>query len=99
MSGLPPDTPVMKLFREWEAMLAAEEALPPGTPDQVSDAMLFERIALENRLCETPSQCAADFAAKLVAFTSWGDCTLTKGEAPAMWEEACQLLEAGRDKP
>ena len=84
----PLETPVLRLFREWEAMCAAHDAMPGDIPDEA----FYERHALELRMLSTPSTCAADFAAKVVAVTHWGGCALDECGAPEIWAEARQLL-------
>ncbi|WP_420023243.1 hypothetical protein ACN9JG_00050 [Cereibacter azotoformans] len=84
----PHETPVLRLFREWEAMHARNDALPGDVPD----AMLDELLSLEQELRSTPSEGVADFAAKVVAFTFWGGATLSEDYAPEIWEEARALL-------
>lgn len=82
------DTPVLRLYRQWDAMRAAEDAVLGEVPQ----AMLEARSALEARILKTPSVCAADFAAKLAAFTCWGECVLTAMDAGQIWDEARTLL-------
>ncbi|MEL5876050.1 hypothetical protein [Cereibacter sphaeroides] len=76
------DTPVLRLYRQWEAMRAAEDAVLGEVPQAM----------LEARLLKAPSVCAADFAAKLAAFTCWGECVLTAMDAVQIWDEARMLL-------
>ncbi|WP_101341513.1 hypothetical protein [Cereibacter azotoformans] len=81
-------TPILRLFREWEAMDAQMDKLS----GEAADAMLADLLALELRLRSTPSTGVADFAAKVVAFTFWGGACLYEGDAPEIWEEARALL-------
>ncbi|ULB09563.1 hypothetical protein ORIO_06445 [Cereibacter azotoformans] len=87
----PHDTPVLRLFREWEAMDAQMDKLS----GEAADAMFADLLALELRLRSTPSTGVADFAAKVVAFTFWGGACLYEGDAPEIWEEARALMGRG----
>uniref|UniRef100_A4WNT1 Twin-arginine translocation pathway signal n=1 Tax=Cereibacter sphaeroides (strain ATCC 17025 / ATH 2.4.3) TaxID=349102 RepID=A4WNT1_CERS5 len=84
----PQETPVLRLFREWEAMDAQIDKLS----GEAADAMLADLLALELRLRSTPSTGVADFAAKVVAFSFWGGACLDACDAPEIWAEARALL-------
>ncbi|QCP87457.1 hypothetical protein EYE35_17335 [Cereibacter sphaeroides] len=68
------------------------DALGVNTSDESLDEGIKELNALELRLRATPSVSAADFAAKVVAFTFWGGAMLTAADAPEIWAEARELL-------
>ncbi|MCE6959984.1 hypothetical protein LAZ40_13230 [Cereibacter sphaeroides] len=86
------DTPVMRLCRKWEAMRAAEDTVWNEVSEATLEAMIVARSTLEARILKTPSECAADFAAKLVAFTCWGECVLSDAGAGQIWDDARTLL-------
>lgn len=88
----PQETPVLRLFREWQAVSDRLDALGVNTPDEMLDEGLDELNALELKLRATPSVSAADFAAKVVAFSFWGGAMLTAADAPEIWAEARELL-------
>ncbi|WYK04477.1 hypothetical protein DWF04_015835 [Cereibacter sphaeroides f. sp. denitrificans] len=83
------ETPVLRLFREWQALNDRIDAFDGDTPD----TMLEELSALELRLRITPSVGVADFAAKVAAFTHWGHAVICEDYAPEIWAEARMMLE------
>src|SRR5688500_15838715 len=63
-------SPILALFREWAAMFD-EAANSDGNESQ--SARLDICYDLEKRMAALPSTSAADMAAKLIAFTSYGE--------------------------
>lgn len=82
------ETPVLLLFREWEAMNAQMDTLV----GEAADSMLENILAVERRLRCTPCTGVADFAAKVAAFTFWGGACLDEEDAPEIWAEARAML-------
>lgn len=83
------ETPVLRLFLDWQALNDRIDAFDVEPPDE----MLDELSALELRLRATPSVGVADFAAKVAAFTYWGGAPLSAADAPEIWAEARMMLE------
>lgn len=89
------DTPVMALFREWTRI--HDHANDPSISEADSEAATAAQLDLEKVLLATPVQTAADFAAKVAAYTSWGVFSLPAEEDdPAfdLWREARALIGA-----
>ncbi|MFC3060363.1 hypothetical protein [Paenirhodobacter populi] len=94
------ETPVMRLFRAWQAAEAEECAAyraHPDTPkgDAICEAMRKRRTDIEDRMMATPCVTAQDFTAKVAAWTSFGVFGLpSEREAPGFWAEARALVWA-----
>lgn len=66
----PLETPVMRLFREWQAGYEyLESPATDGIADEMFNAELDRVNALAERLVDIPSENAQDVCAKIVAFT------------------------------
>ncbi|UFS67757.1 hypothetical protein LO749_16835 [Paracoccus denitrificans] len=66
----PADTPVMRLFREWQVLndyLNGEES--DALPREAFEAELRRLYRMEIELFETPSQTMTDLAAKVISIT------------------------------
>ena len=93
----PVDTPVMRLYREWEAVSKACDTVgrEPETPenDAAYEALLEQQGNIETALMKAPCTCAADFAAKVIAWSSCGVYALPDEKSdPAFWAEARALI-------
>lgn len=84
----PADTPVMRLFREWEA---ADRAAHLSTGDEC-DRLLDARFQIELRLIEAPAHTAADVLMKIIAWTSYGDAGIDGLDTHGVWAEARALV-------
>ena len=81
------ESEIQALFRDWTTTRASADR---GTEEECDDAV--DRLSvLEERICALPSLSAADFAAKIVAWSSWGDFELPGDDHP-IWQEARALL-------
>lgn len=68
----PPESEVMRLFREWQAADAAWKT--KSAPDDDLDEGLGDEVwAIVYRMLALPSQNITDFAAKLIAMCDWDD--------------------------
>lgn len=63
------DTPILRLFREWDAL----QAYWNGAPEDEEDALLAEDTRLESAIEAEPVTCLADLAAKIVVASCYGD--------------------------
>jgi hypothetical protein len=93
----PVDTPVMRLYREWEAVSKACDTVgrEPETPenDAAYEALLEQQGNIETALMKAPCTCAADFAAKVIAWSSCGVYALPDERSdPTFWAEARALI-------
>ncbi len=70
----PQASPIMGMFREWQAKY--EQACAPTLPYSEVDRVLDECRELERRMLAIPASSAGDFAAKLLAITSYGQYSL-----------------------
>ena len=90
------ETPVMRLFREWEkhrAYINSPEGL--ALPQPEFDTALDICHDLEVRMVNTPAQCAQDFIAKFVSWTGEGDFEAPNpNDFPSFWAEARALVSA-----
>jgi hypothetical protein len=64
-------SPIMTLFREWEAKFS-ESADQTKTTDKQSDLLLDQCRAIENQMIPLPASSASDFAAKVIVVTGYG---------------------------
>ena len=66
------ETPIMRLFREWDAAEAEVNASDWPLDEDLDEAV--EGIhSLEERIASERVTCLADLAAKLIVSTGWGD--------------------------
>ncbi|WP_424990646.1 hypothetical protein [Fluviibacterium sp. S390] len=77
-------TPIQRLYEQWLVLWDEVENL--SADDQI-DRATDRLIALENQMIELPSQCTADLAAKIAAYTRWGDCPELPQPGGLLWEE------------
>ena len=89
------DTPILRLFREHQAILDASRKHVPTVGGKAIDAELerlfYERSdKLAEELMALPSTCAADFAAKVIVDSSRGE-FFDNWDTGALWIEARQL--------
>ena len=89
------DTPILRMFREHQAILDAAYKHTPAAPmegeDEEMERLYYKRMEeLEAEMMALPSTCAADFAAKLIAETNRGS-VFTDWVTGALWIEARQL--------
>lgn len=94
LSVLPASTEstIVTLFREWERLYraACNLDLPEDEAVRLLDAMREH----ERQICSLPATSATDFAAKLVAFTNYGDFMLTPANGVDLVREAVELIGA-----
>ena len=74
------DTPILRLFRQWQALY--EAANDPEITEEECEATCDQYRELEHRMLALPSECTADFAAKVCAYTSFGAFPLEEDVAP-----------------
>ncbi|UFS66560.1 hypothetical protein LO749_18825 [Paracoccus denitrificans] len=87
------ETPVMKLFREWEAAMADMAARMDVMSDADFVTLDGQIDKLESEILDEPAQTAQDFIAKIVSWTHGGKFSLPKhSDAPEFWAEACALV-------
>jgi hypothetical protein len=95
--GIPAtDTPILRLFREIEAISKAAKAHKTDLKGEAQDAELerlfyIPRDRLSAAMMALPCTCAADFAAKAVVETSKAQ-TLDPWETGPLWAEARALI-------
>ena len=90
--GFAKDTAVMGLYRDWETtngqIAASAEQCEVG---------LVILDGLRESLLATRSTCPIDFVAKVVAFSSYGECGLPSESAcPDLWAEARVFISDAR---
>lgn len=85
-AGEDPDTPVLALFRAWDALHADLETIP----DEEVEAAAERLHAMERRILAEPATGLRDLAAKVVASSCYGDFPV---EAVVVAE--CEALLAG----
>ena len=93
--GAANDSPVMGLYRVWEAAMAkvATETKPDAMGPTITPAFL-QLSKTHNALIATPSTCPADFVAKVIALTTFGEIGLpTEPACPALWAEARAFIQ------
>ena len=85
------DTPILQLFRAYEALGAA--ARNSQFTDDADDVRLFydPQNEIEAAMMAIPCTCAADFAAKAIVATANGE-TFPVWETSALWVEARSLI-------
>lgn len=88
------ETPVMKLFREWEPLYqfvgtSASNGMPEEEWNQLHDRVWD----IADLIVSTPAQTAQDFIAKVICNTVWGEHGLPdEGQNPSLWAEARALV-------
>ncbi|MGP2491056.1 hypothetical protein ACTDI4_05440 [Mesorhizobium sp. PUT5] len=94
----PQPSPIMGLFREWEAKYA--QTSDPAPSDEEVDRILDECRELERRMLAIPASSAGDFAAKLLAITSYGQYSLEDDAGGSFMAEARALagVEAAAER-
>lgn len=93
LAPAPQESEIMRLFREWQWLFDND---PPGVADLVADDAIMSAhtdrmVALADRMLALPSTSPADFAAKLLAYTNYGDFDLDGDGAPVLYAEAATL--------
>lgn len=90
------ETPVMRMFREWQPLSAWLNGPDSNdVPEAEFDRINGERIDLENRIMDVPAQGPGDVLAKMLARTNYGeDEMLDSKHLPQVWAEARQMLAA-----
>ena len=88
------ETPVMKLFREWEIASAEETRLSTSLPigereDVLVDAASEKRQSIENQMLKEKSRTAQDVLAKIASWTLYGEFTFDNGDErlSPVWDE------------
>ncbi|MGB3897009.1 MAG: hypothetical protein WA973_00465 [Mesorhizobium sp.] len=83
-------SPIMTLFREFEAK--CRQAGDMSVDDKVSDALLDECRSIEKRIMAIPVSSAQDLAAKLIAYTRYGEFMLDEAGEGGLLDEAIAML-------
>lgn len=86
------ETPVMKLFREWEAAMADMDARKETISDADWVALDCHIDGLEEKIMDEPAQNGRDFIAKIVSWSHGGVFPLPKDPSDAFWAEARALV-------
>ena len=84
------DTPILRLFREWDAAEAAANNSDWPLGDDDLDSGVDGISTLEERIEAEPVTCLADLAAKIIVSTCWGDFPVSKS-----FTAECEALLAG----
>lgn len=92
----PADTPVMRLFRQHQAIMDAARDYTPVSSgkaaDEEMDRLFYCRSnKIEEEMMALPCTCAADFAAKVIVDTCCGG-LFSDWETGAIWQEARALV-------
>ncbi|HVX35228.1 MAG TPA: hypothetical protein VHC71_03305 [Hyphomicrobium sp.] len=94
----PPETPILRLLRAWEAINAeadayvVDDSLSIDEQDALFDRLFWSRArAVAKEMMEIPCTCAADFAAKLIVVTLRGFTCVQDWNTGAIWPEARRL--------
>lgn len=84
------DTPIMMLFRQWQEAhrLGNDMSLSEVETDAWGDRM----SEIENEMLSIPSQTMGDVAAKIAAWTSFGDYSLSDTSDQRIWDEIKALV-------
>ena len=89
-----PDTPIMRLFREHEELRHAGNAYfddaPHATDEELERLFWAPRDRVEKRIMALPPTCAADFAAKCIVGTCYGE-RFDEWQTGELWKEARAL--------
>ncbi|MEZ5723918.1 MAG: hypothetical protein R3E47_02330 [Paracoccaceae bacterium] len=89
------ETPVMRIFREWEAMSAYldGEAARSMSEDEY-DTLVDDRHEIEKTMMATPAQNARDVLLKLSAWTDFGALGIGSDETGVglFWQEVRDLI-------
>lgn len=95
----PAETPVMRLFREWEVARDREIQLNNDlrlgdAEDALVDAAGDYRHEIEVRMLAEPSQSGKDILAKIAAWTFYGEFTFDGGDERLVpvWDEIRALV-------
>lgn len=88
------ETPVMRMFREWQPLAAwLNGPEGQGAPEAAFNRANEQRIDLEGRMMEEPARSAADVLAKMTARTHFGeDEMMSAAHLPQVWAEARQMI-------
>jgi len=78
---------ILRLFRHWEDLERSAEEVSEQECDRITQRM----TELADAMCALPSRSAADFAAKVTAYTIWGGLGLPQPPHP-IWQDARRLL-------
>lgn len=88
--GAATDSPVLALYRQWEAL---EAAIDDGQDDDEGGRLFTLMIDVERRIAETPCRTMQDLAAKVLVLTGITDRGPTLHEAAV--ESECEAILAG----
>lgn len=90
------ETPVMRMFREWQPLAAwLNGSKGQGAPEALLNRVNDQRIDLEDQMMEEPAQSAADVLAKMTARTHFGEDEMMSAQhLPQVWAEARQMIAA-----
>lgn len=89
-ASLAEDTPILKLFRKWDELHWSGYDLTK--PDRELDLVYHEQKRIEREMMVSRVQGYADFAAKLVAYTCYGDFEVATDGGHDLIAEAKELI-------
>lgn len=87
----PAETPVMRLYREWQATMAAWNAMPLDIPMEDDSRMCTRLSQIEDEMMIIPSQTPKDMAIKMLVGHGFGDHSGLDYDGLA-WAEARALI-------
>lgn len=94
--GDPAETPVAALFREWQVAFEAEKVAFSDSDTgecAMCQAATEQRMAVEKRLMAAPCNEAGDWALKVMAWTCFGDFSISDShDGHDLWDEARALV-------
>lgn len=90
--GATPETRIMQLFRQHDAIYAVQNDLPIKYTDEEGYALHMQMMDVEEEMAKTPCGTLADLAAKAVAF--YGRDGSPEWKRDAFWQEARELIGA-----
>lgn len=82
-------TPILSLFQKWDALYQEGYDLSKSEKAVERDIVIMRRY--ERKIMALPTTCAADFAAKVIVFTSYGDFALQEDGTHDLIAEAKSL--------
>jgi len=87
----PEDTPIMLLFRKWQAAWAIEQAAyDADESDDICEALGDARLDLEKQMLALPAVDPRDFICKIAAWTDFG--VFSPPDDRRLWVEARALI-------
>lgn len=91
--AVPVDSPILRLFCEWEATYAKAATVEP---ESEAGELLARCNVIEKKMISLPTSSAADFAAKIIVFTGYGGFSLESDKGSPLIKEAKALVAKAR---